>query len=126
MLTEADFRKQREAIAPDPSVVLAVENLSLDFRLRTEILHAARDVSFELRRGQTLCLVGESGSGKSVTARAILRILDKNGSIKGGRILLRDGKTEVDIAKLSEKQMQQAGIRGGRIGLIFQEPMSSL
>jgi peptide/nickel transport system ATP-binding protein len=126
MLTEAHFKKQRAALEPDASVVLSVESLSLDFRLRNEILHAARDVSFELRRGQTLCLVGESGSGKSVTARAILRILDKNGSITGGRILLRDGKTETDIAALSEKQMQQAGIRGGRIGLIFQEPMSSL
>jgi peptide/nickel transport system ATP-binding protein len=111
---------------PEGSVVLAVENLSLDFALRTEILHAAREVSFELRRGQTLCLVGESGSGKSVTARAILRILDKNGSITGGRILLRDGDSEIDIAALSEKQMQRAGVRGGRIGLIFQEPMSSL
>jgi peptide/nickel transport system ATP-binding protein len=106
--------------------VLAVENLSLDFALRTEILHAAREVSFELRRGQTLCLVGESGSGKSVTARAILRILDKNGRITGGRILLRDGDSEIDIVALSEKQMQRAGVRGGRIGLIFQEPMSSL
>jgi len=126
MLTEAHFKTQRAALEPDTSVVLSVQNLSLDFRLRTEILHAVRDVSFELRRGQTLCLVGESGSGKSVTARAILRILDKNGSITGGRILLREGKAETDIAALSEKQMQQAGIRGGRIGLIFQEPMSSL
>ena len=63
----------------DNDVILKVENLSLDFRLRTDILHAVRDVCFELRKGRTLCLVGESGSGKSVTARTILRILDKNG-----------------------------------------------
>jgi len=126
MLTEAHFAKQRAAAEPDQSVVLSVQNLSLDFRLRNEVLHAARDVSFDLRRGQTLCLVGESGSGKSVTARAILRILDKNGAITGGRILLRDGRKELDLATLSEKEMQRSGIRGGRIGLIFQEPMSSL
>ncbi|HEY0853799.1 MAG TPA: ABC transporter ATP-binding protein, partial [Devosia sp.] len=126
MLTEAHFKTQREAQQPDTGVVLSVQNLSLDFRLRNEVLHAARDVSFELRKGQTLCLVGESGSGKSVTARAILRILDKNGSITGGRILLRDGHKELDLATLSEKELQRSGVRGGRIGLIFQEPMSSL
>lgn len=62
-------------------VILSVEDLSIDFNLRTHILHAARNVSFDLRRGKTLCLVGESGSGKSVTARTLLRIIDKNGSI---------------------------------------------
>ncbi len=126
MATTASTAPRPGSQEPEGSVVLAVENLSLDFALRTEILHAAREVSFELRRGQTLCLVGESGSGKSVTARAILRILDKNGRITGGRILLRDGDSEIDIVALSEKQMQRAGVRGGRIGLIFQEPMSSL
>ena len=74
-------------------MVLRVEGLSLDFNLRTHILHAAREVSFELRRGRTLCLVGESGSGKSVTARALLRIIDRNGRIAGGRILLRGRAT---------------------------------
>ena len=107
-------------------VVLKVQNLGLDFRLRTEILHAVRDVSFELRRGQTLCLVGESGSGKSVTARALLRILDRNGSIASGRILLAGKNGDIDIAPLTERSPELLKIRGGRIGLIFQEPMSSL
>ncbi len=108
-------------------VVLTVEDLSLDFRLRTFILHAARNVSFSLKRGQTFCLVGESGSGKSVTARALLRLIDKNGTIVGGRILLRnDDGTDIDIAGLNERSKQLLAIRGGRIGLIFQEPMSSL
>jgi peptide/nickel transport system ATP-binding protein len=107
-------------------IVLSVEDLSLDFRLRTHILHAARNVSFVLERGKTLCLVGESGSGKSVTARALLRIIDKNGTIAGGRILLRDGDREIDVARLSERSPELLSIRGGRIGLIFQEPMSSL
>ncbi|NGP19109.1 ABC transporter ATP-binding protein [Devosia aurantiaca] len=107
-------------------VALSVENLSLDFKLRTEILHAARDVSFKLRRGKTLCLVGESGSGKSVTARALMRIIDSNGIIANGRILLDDPKGKIDIAQLDERSKDLLAIRGGRIGLIFQEPMSSL
>ena len=62
-----------EATQTDEDVVLSVDNLSLDFRMRNEVLHAARNVSVKLRRGKTLCLVGESGSGKSVTARALMR-----------------------------------------------------
>jgi peptide/nickel transport system ATP-binding protein len=107
-------------------VVLKVENLSIDFNLRTHILHAARGVSFELVRGKTLCLVGESGSGKSVTARALLRIIDRNGSVISGRILLRGAGGEIDVAQLPERSKELLRIRGGRIGLIFQEPMSSL
>jgi peptide/nickel transport system ATP-binding protein len=111
----------------DSEIILKVENLSVDFRLRTAILHAVRDVSFELRRGSTLCLVGESGSGKSVSARTLLRILDRNATITSGRILLRntDG-SETDIVPLTERSPTLLGIRGGRIGLIFQEPMTSL
>jgi peptide/nickel transport system ATP-binding protein len=119
-------KTERQTEAPAGDVVLKVENLSLDFRLRTQILHAVRDVSFELRRGQTLCLVGESGSGKSVTARALLRILDKNGAIVSGRILLAGKNGDIDIAPLNERSPELLKIRGGRIGLIFQEPMSSL
>ncbi|MBW8728617.1 MAG: ABC transporter ATP-binding protein, partial [Inquilinus limosus] len=114
------------AAASEADVVLRVEGLSLDFNLRTHILHAAREVSFELKRGRTLCLVGESGSGKSVTARALLRIVDRKGRIAGGRILLRRDGSEVDIAGLKERSPELLKIRGGRIGLVFQEPMSSL
>jgi peptide/nickel transport system ATP-binding protein len=85
------------------------QDLSLDFRLRTEVLHAARNVSFELKRGKTLCLVGESGSGKSVTARALLRIIDGNGSIASGRILLMTARGEIDIATLNERSTGPAG-----------------
>ena len=121
--TLAETRAATDA-GEDP--ILAVDNLSLDFRLRTNILHAVRNVSFALYRGKTLCLVGESGSGKSVTARALLRIVDKNGAITSGRILLRGDSGEIDIAALSERNPELLKIRGGRIGLIFQEPMSSL
>ena len=117
--------------APDTTqgeddVVLSVDNLSLDFRLRNEVLHAARNVSFKLRRGKTLCLVGESGSGKSVTARALMHIIDRNGAISNGSITLRGKGTPVDIAGLDDRSRELLAIRGGRIGLIFQEPMSSL
>ncbi len=73
-------------------------NLSIDFHLRTHILHAVRDVSFDLKRGSTLCLVGESGSGKSVTARALLGLVERPGRIAGGEILLPDGVGAIDIA----------------------------
>jgi len=117
---------QPVAVPRNGDVVLKVENLSLDFRMRTQILHAVRNVSFELRRGETLSLVGESGSGKSVTARALLRILDKNGAIASGRILLSGPNGDIDIVPLTERSQELLKIRGGRIGLIFQEPMSSL
>ncbi|MBB3456919.1 peptide/nickel transport system ATP-binding protein [Rhizobium sp. BK313] len=107
-------------------VVLSVENLSIDFRLRTHILHAVEKVSFELKRGQTLCLVGESGSGKSVTARSLLRIVDRPGEIVGGQILLRNGAEITDVTALNPSSRPMRAIRGRRIGLVFQEPMSSL
>ncbi len=107
-------------------VVLSVENLSIDFRLRTHILHAVEKVSFELKRGQTLCLVGESGSGKSVTARSLLRIVDRPGEIVGGQILLRNGAEITDVTALNPSSRPMGAIRGRRIGLVFQEPMSSL
>lgn len=106
--------------------VLSVENLSLDFHLRTHILHAVREVSFDLHRGRTLALVGESGSGKSVTARALMRIVDRPGVMVGGRIMLRTQGQETDLAQLAADSREVRAVRGARIGLIFQEPMSSL
>ncbi len=109
-----------------PETLLSVRNLSIDFRLRTHVLHAVRDVSFDLNRGKTLALVGESGSGKSVTARALMRIIDKPGRMTGGQILLDGPDGSVDVAQFKEGSREVLAIRGGRIGLIFQEPMSSL
>ncbi|HAU74347.1 MAG TPA: ABC transporter ATP-binding protein, partial [Agrobacterium sp.] len=105
--------------------LLAVKDLSIDFHLRTHVLHAVRNVSFNLERGKTLALVGESGSGKSVTARALMRIIDKPGQMTGGQIVLDGPKGPVDIAKFAASSREVLAIRGGRIGLIFQEPMSS-
>lgn len=106
--------------------VLTVRNLSLDFHLRTHILHAVRDVSFDLYSGKTLCLVGESGSGKSVTARALLRLIDAQAKVSGGEITLRGPEGALPLHTLAPNSREIRAVRGGRIGLIFQEPMSSL
>src|SRR5690606_2468120 len=102
--------------------VLEVRGLSVDFQLRRTVVRAVRDVSFALARGETLCLVGESGSGKSVTARAILNVVDPPGRITAGQVLLREGGSTIDLTSLRPNGPQLRGIRGGRIGLIFQEP----
>ena len=106
--------------------ILSVRDLSIDYHLRTHILHAVRNVSFDLKAGHTLALVGESGSGKSVTARALLRIIDAPAKMTGGTITLNgpNGAERLDLMKETGKEIRK--IRGGRIGLIFQEPMSSL
>jgi peptide/nickel transport system ATP-binding protein len=114
-----------EAPPPD-DIVLSAENLSLDFDLRTGPLHAVRNVSFAIRRGRTFCLVGESGSGKSVTARSLMRIVDKPGRVISGRIVLNADGHKVDITALKPDSREVRIIRGARIGLIFQEPMSAL
>jgi peptide/nickel transport system ATP-binding protein len=81
----------------------------------------------DLYPGRTLGIVGESGCGKSVTARSILRIVERPGRVERGEILLRrdDGRV-VDLAKIDERSQEMRDIRGGAIGYIFQEPMSSL
>lgn len=102
------------------SKILKVNNLKISFRTANGTLKAVRDISFELERGKTLAIVGESGSGKSVTSKAILGILAGNSIIEGGEILY-DGK---DLLKISEEEMCK--IRGDRISMIFQDPLSSL
>ena len=107
--------------------VLEVRGLATSFPLRQGVLKAVDDVSFTVRRGETLCIVGESGSGKSVTARSILQIVDAPGRITGGEMILhrRAGGT-VDLAKLNPRGREIRDIRGAEIAMIFQEPMSSL
>lgn len=102
------------------SKILKVNNLKISFRTSNGTLKAVRDISFELERGKTLAIVGESGSGKSVTSKAILGILAGNSIIEGGEILY-DGR---DLLKISEEEMCK--IRGDRISMIFQDPLSSL
>jgi peptide/nickel transport system ATP-binding protein len=107
--------------------ILKVDDLKTSFKTRTGVFKAVDGVSFELQRGKTLCVVGESGSGKSVTARSILQIVDKPGTIDGGSIVLtRQDGTQVDLAKLDPRGEDIRRMRGREIAMIFQEPMSSL
>ena len=101
-------------------VVLSVNNLVIDFKTDNGILKAVRDVSFELYRGETLCIVGESGSGKSVTSKTIMGILANNAIIAGGNIMYRGE----NLLEVSEEEFYK--IRGHKIGMIFQDPLSSL
>ncbi len=107
--------------------VLSVRDLRVDFTTLHGLTHAVRGVSFDLPRGKTLALVGESGSGKSVTSYSILRLIQKPGRIVGGQILFRpkNHKT-IDIVQLSEKGDDLYKVRGGKISMIFQEPMTAL
>jgi peptide/nickel transport system ATP-binding protein/oligopeptide transport system ATP-binding protein len=102
-------------------LVLDIEGLKTYFALENGIAKAVDDVSLTIRSGATLGVVGESGCGKSMTALSIMRLVPKPGKIAGGKIIF-DGTT--NLTDLSEKQMRQ--IRGNRISMIFQEPMTSL
>ena len=99
---------------------LEVKNLRISFRTNNGKVQAVRDISFDLERGRTLAIVGESGSGKSVTSRAIMGILAGNSIVEGGEILY-DGN---DLLKIHEDDMYK--IRGDKIAMIFQDPLSSL
>jgi peptide/nickel transport system ATP-binding protein len=107
--------------------MLAIRDLAVRFEADQGVVRALDGVSLDLRAGRTLGVVGESGCGKSVTARAILRLIDRPGRISAGRILLDPGTSgEIDLAKLDPESKRMRGVRGGRIGLIFQEPMTAL
>ena len=100
--------------------ILSVINLSVDFNQGEAVTHAVRGASLQIEKGETLALVGESGSGKSVTAHSILRLLPNTASHTKGHIEF-EGQ---NLLKISEMNLR--AIRGNRIGMIFQEPMSSL
>lgn len=106
---------------PQTDTVLQVEHLDVTIFTKGQQLPVVRDVSFSLARGKTLGIVGESGSGKSMTALSIMRLIEEPlCRITGGAVLF-DGK---DMTKEKEKQLQ--ALRGNRIAMIFQEPMTSL
>ena len=117
----------------DPSsgerdLVLKVEDLRVRFETGEGVTEAVRGVSFGVERGKTLALVGESGSGKSVTSYAILRLIQKPGRIAGGRVWFSaaPGEPPIDLAALSDKDERLYQVRGGKIAMIFQEPMTAL
>ncbi|MEM2925482.1 MAG: ABC transporter ATP-binding protein [Methanocellales archaeon] len=101
-------------------MLLEVKNLKTYFHTHEGVLKAVDGVSFSVEKGSITCIVGESGSGKSVTALSILRLIDPPGEIIGGEILF-EGR---DLLKLSLEEIR--GIRGRKISIIFQDPMTSL
>lgn len=100
--------------------ILQVKNLTISFRTGGGMVRAVRDISFDLYKGETLAIVGESGSGKSVTARSLMGILAPNAVVDSGSILYED----VDLLKLKESEFHK--YRGNKLGMIFQDPLSSL
>ena len=101
--------------------ILEVKNLYVSFDTYAGEIQAIRDLSFEINRGETLAIVGESGSGKSVTVQTIMKLIPMPpGRIKSGEIIFEG----IDLVKASDKTMRK--LRGGKIGMIFQDPMTSL
>ena len=107
-----------------PDALLEIQNLNTHFHTDEGVVRAVNDVSLTIPRGKTLGVVGESGCGKSVTALSVMRLVSPPGRIASGRIMLHDNGHSVDLAQLPDAEMRR--IRGGRISMIFQEPMTSL
>lgn len=107
-------------MSTNKEIVLSVKDLIIHFSTDHGYVQAVRGISFDLYKGETLCIVGESGSGKSVTSKSIMGILSANGRIKGGSIMYQGE----DLTKVSEDEFHR--IRGKKIGMIFQDPLSSL
>jgi len=105
--------------------LLRINDLSIDFVSESGITAALKNISFSVDRSEILAIVGESGSGKSVTALSILKLLASTAKFTSGEIIFsEDGKNETDLLRLSNKELQR--VRGNKIGMIFQEPMTSL
>ncbi|ODT49628.1 ABC transporter ATP-binding protein [Devosia sp. 63-57] len=102
-------------------LILDARNIGVDFKVEGGTVHAVRDVSFQLHKGETIALVGESGSGKSVTARTIMKLLTKRATILPETRITLAGR---DVVTMSDRDMRK--MRGNDIAMIFQEPMSSL
>ena len=100
--------------------ILSVKDLVINFKTDNGLVQAVRNVSFDLYRGETLCIVGESGSGKSVTSKAIMGILSSNAIVESGSIVY----SGENLLEVSEEEFHK--IRGHKIGMIFQDPLSSL
>ncbi len=107
-------------VLPTPARLVEVSDLHVHFRAEGGVVKAVDGVSFHIESGETLAVVGESGSGKSVTSLAIMGLLPRAGRIAGGRILFNSE----DMAHRSKEEMRR--LRGTEIGMIFQEPMTSL
>src|SRR5690625_2707438 len=109
-------------------LILDIRGLRTIFSTDEGVVNAVAGIDFQVERGTTTCIVGESGSGKSATARSIMQVIDRPGVIDEGEIWFRphSDSEPVDIAAMSIKGREIRNLRGKQIGLIFQEPMSSL
>ena len=107
-------------------LILDLKNVNVKFKVEDNTLHILRDVSLSVPRGSFLCVVGESGCGKSVTAQAIVQLLPDNGQVSSGEILFSDDNQVVALNELEKFGKQMRDIRGGKIGMIFQDTLSSL
>ncbi len=103
--------------------LLQIKNLSIELKEGDNYLQIVKDLSIDISIGKTTALVGESGSGKSITALSILQLLSKNTHITGN-ILFNNNEEIVELGRLTDNEINY--IRGNKIGMIFQEPMSSL
>ena len=102
-------------------IILEARKVAVTFKVEGGTVEAVKDVSFALRKGETIAIVGESGSGKSVTARAVMRLLSRRATMGASSSIFLSGQ---DVLKLSENEMRK--LRGSRVSMIFQEPMTSL
>jgi len=107
-------------------LILQVKDLSVNFYTNQRCNMALRGVSFDLRKGRTLCIVGESGCGKSVTANAIMQLLPDLSRIESGNITFKGQDGDIQIEKLPKNGKQMRKLRGEVIAMIFQDPMTAL
>lgn len=115
-----DLSKYNTIDYANASKILEVKNLKVSFKSDEGIVHAIRGVSFDLYKGETLCIVGESGCGKSTVCKTLMGILANEAVIDGGNAIFQGE----DLTKISEEEFHK--IRGDKIGMIFQDPLSSL
>lgn len=106
--------------------ILELKDVNVSFTVESNTLHILRDVSLDLPKGSFLCVVGESGCGKSVTAQAIVQLLPDNGRVDSGSIYFYDNYEKLEVNKLEKFGSRMRGLRGAKIGMIFQDTLSSL
>jgi oligopeptide/dipeptide ABC transporter ATP-binding protein len=107
-------------------LILDLQDVNVHFSGETGNVHILRDVSFQVPKGSFLCIVGESGCGKSVTAQSIVQLLPDNGQISSGSITYQSGDKYLTLNKLEKFGQEMRDIRGAKIGMIFQDTLSSL
>jgi peptide/nickel transport system ATP-binding protein len=104
--------------------LVQIKNLQISFTQENNSVQAVKNISFDIPRGKITALIGESGSGKSVTALSFMQLLPKQATIKGDMLFSEDGTSTQNLANITEDEMRK--MRGNKIAMIFQEPMTSL